>query len=463
MRPLPSGSRGVSRPFSDVRRVAQFLPISALNRRLQSSRSIQRRPIVARRDCHPEPRDLGPDSMLNLLTFRDSNPRRQKRSDSQFATERRSIVVCHPIWELAYGGLERQLAQVLPRISDGFDHTLLPRGATTERRQPIPPGVALVEPSSTGDSRRTACLAAQIRQLRPDVVHVRGLGLLLATVSAARQAGDVPVVFSFHGLERVDQRLSWFRRPLIRRALLACNQRWAVSRATRDWIAAAAGLPLDRINVIPNGVDTESFIPCRDKVTAKIAIGLPPDRPLVLSVGNIKPIKGHHVLMEAARLYRSSNLPITAIVGAEYRSGQPVRLEDSDASGVRLVGRHSDVRAWYNAADLFVLPSLFEGLSNALLEAMACGLPVVATDVGGNPDLVHSGRNGILVPPGDATSLGLAIRAMLADPARRQSFGDAARATVVGEFGLDLAARRTAAAYRRAAVPASGVFSEGQA
>lgn len=374
--------------------------------------------------------------MLNLLTFRDAAPRTPRRADA--------IVVCHPIWELAYGGTERQLAQVLPRMAEGFEHVVLPRGGTAEQRQPTPPGVTLVE-------ARAGTLAGQLRRMKADVVHVRGLGSLPEAVSAARQARHVPVVFSFHGLERIGQRLSWLRRRWVRRALMSCSQRWAVSSSARDWIADAAGIPHDHVQVIPNGVDVDAFAPCRDKAAAKTALGFPPDRPLILSVGNIKAIKGHRVLVDAARLYQSGESPVTVIVGADYQVAGSRLAQMAQSRGVRLVGRQLDVRSWYDAADVFVLPSLFEGLSNALLEAMACGLPVVATDVGGNPDVVRSGANGLLVPAGDHAALGLAIRALMADAERRAVFGAAARETAVRSFNLDLAAARTAAAYRRAA------------
>jgi glycosyltransferase involved in cell wall biosynthesis len=389
--------------------------------------------------------------MPNLLTLQPSKPRPASRSDTPLSPKRRSVVVCHPIWELAYGGLERQLAQILPRIADGFEHYLLPRGEASERRQPTPPRVTLVEPPPAQSTSWKTHLTAELRRLRPDVVHVRGIGMLPDAIYAANRAGAQSVVFSFHGLENVNQTLVWYRRPAVRAALDSCSQKWAVSRAARDWIADAAGLPQEQFNVIPNGVDSDFFAPCADKHAAKLALGQPTDRPLILSVGNVKPIKGQHVLVEAARLFKSARSPNTVVVGAEHQSLCPNGAPAPDANDVRFVGRQENVKAWYDAADLFVLPSLFEGLSNALLEAMACGLPVVATDVGGNPDVVRPGVNGLLVPPANAGALGLAVRALLADPAKCHAYGQAARSTVLEQFRLDLAAARTAAAYRRAA------------
>jgi len=378
-------------------------------------------------------------------------PRPAPRDVAPVDPRRRSVVVCHPIWELAYGGLERQLAQVLPRISDGFEHYLLPRGAAEVRRQPTPPRVTLIEPPPDNNISWKAQLTVELRRLRPDVLHVRGLGMLTDAIYAARRAAVQSVVFSFHGLENVNQRLVWYRRPAVRAALESCSQKWAVSRAARDWIADASGLPREQFNVIPNGVDTNLFVPCDDKHAAKLALGLPPDRLLILCVGNVKPIKGQQLLVEASRLYKSASSPTTIVVGAEDHSLNPDSTTAPGAHSVRFVGRQENVKAWYDAADIFVLPSLYEGMSNALLEAMACGLPVIATIVGGNADVVSSGENGVLVPPADAAALGLAIRALLADPDRRHNLGKAARSTVISEFGLDLAASRTAAAYRRAA------------
>jgi glycosyltransferase involved in cell wall biosynthesis len=120
-----------------------------------------------------------------------------------------------------------------------------------------------------------------------------------------------------------------------------------------------------------------------------------------------------------------------------------------------LVGAVDDVAPYIRAADLFVLPSAAEGLSNALLEGLASGLPAVATAVGGNPDLIESDDNGLLVPVDDAPALSAAIRALLAAPERRARLGQRARERVRAEFDITIAVDRLEALYRRlAAAPA---------
>src|SRR5262249_14859299 len=148
------------------------------------------------------------------------------------AAPRPCIRVCHPLWELAYGGTERQLAQVLPlTLADAFEHTIIVRGSPNDRRQPVPLGVSILVPPRNGTSwRRVLC--EHFGELRPDLIHVRGFGMLRDALYAANRTNDIPVAFSFHGLESLDAALP-SPRFLLRRALVGCSMRWAVSNTAR--------------------------------------------------------------------------------------------------------------------------------------------------------------------------------------------------------------------------------------
>ncbi len=360
----------------------------------------------------------------------------------------RTISLCHPVWNLESGGLEGQMLRVitgLPR--DRFHHLIIARGPGNVRSSlELPENVELIhQDGPQRDLRWSRRLASILVEHDVDVLHLRGLAMLTDGVLAAQFAGKVRVVMSFHGFETDPPKIGPIKRRVLRWAVHHCDQRWAVSAGAAGALASQLNIDADEFSVLPNGVDVGHFAPAADRADMRRRLGLPPDRPIVLSVGNLKPIKGHDVLLEAV-----AGIPDRAtliFVGHDYLGGSlqrfaSTRLPDHD---IRFVGRQDDVLSWYQAADLFVLPSHNEGLSNALLEAMACGLPVVATDVGGNRDVLEHARTGLLVPPNDPGRLAEAIAEMLADKSRRAVMGEAARRHVEQQFNIT----RTRAEYER--------------
>ncbi|MGB2753739.1 MAG: glycosyltransferase [Phycisphaerae bacterium] len=184
------------------------------------------------------------------------------------------------------------------------------------------------------------------------------------------------------------------------------------------FVAADLGAPPERIHVIPNGVDTEVFSP-KDKAWARGELGLPLEGRLLVTVGHLKPSKGHGEVVQAlAGLPRDIRL---VIVGGEAQSGYRRELMAlasrlGVADRVLLTGKqpYERIPLYFSAADLSVLASYREGCPNVVLESLACGTPVVATRVGAVPDLLTPGRNGAIVPVGDAEALAGALRDTLA-------------------------------------------------
>ena len=213
--------------------------------------------------------------------------------------------------------------------------------------------------------------------------------------------------------------------PLSTHRLPRVQIRWTLRRAARIFsvseslktVAMSLGIPAEKIRVIPNGVDTEVFRPV-SRSEARVALGLPPDRPLVVSVGILSQRKGHQRVLEAlpAVLRRYPDL-LYVIIGGPTSEGdtgpllarltQELGLDDH----VRLVGPqpHDAIPRWLAAADLFCLATSNEGRANVVMEALACGVPVVTTRVGGNAEIVHHGENGLLVPLGDTAALRTAL------------------------------------------------------
>jgi glycosyltransferase involved in cell wall biosynthesis len=199
----------------------------------------------------------------------------------------------------------------------------------------------------------------------------------------------------------------------------------------------ARGYPLAGVQVIPNGVDLTRFRPASP--------GSPPARPtgLVLFVGRLAFQKGVDVLLTAWRAVQEQ-LPASqrarlVIVGAGPRRAQLecLRVTLGIADSVEFVGEQSDVAAWLRRSAVAVLPSRLEGMPNALLEAMASGLPCVATRVSGSEEMIQHGVNGLLVEPEDHAALANALLAMLLDPALGDRYGCAARATIEERYSLD--------------------------
>ncbi len=377
----------------------------------------------------------------------------------------RVITVAHTVWQLACGGLERQMLQILNCLaSKAFHHRIVVRSADRPvLHEPVAPAgnIRIVSGGTEGRNRRWACrLAGILRKQAADVLHVRGLTMLPDAVLAARLAGSIPVAFSFHGFESYPPRLSWMRKQLYKVAVRACAARWAVGPSAARALASTLGLSSFEVDVIPNGVDGDIFRPAVNRDPIRLRLGLPVDRLVALCVGNLKPVKGHEVLLKAIGGLGTAQRTLTLVlVGEDFQGGRLQRLAERLPRQVeaRFVGRQDDPLPWYQAADLFVLPSRWEGMSNALLEAMACGLPVIATRVGGNVDLVNHEETGLMVPPENPTELSQAIARLRSDDELRRRLGAAARSHVLRFHDL----RRTADHYSEQYARLVGAGSRG--
>jgi glycosyltransferase involved in cell wall biosynthesis len=214
-------------------------------------------------------------------------------------------------------------------------------------------------------------------------------------------------------------------------------------------------VPLDfkpsQIVDIPNGVELTS----EDIFTGSAAdlrqwLGLP-EGLLALCVASLHPKKGLDVLIQAWQRVKTviSQAKLVILGEGSERAGLETLVMESNLTGqVYLPGQVENVTQYLQAADLFILPSRAEGLSNALLEAMAMGLPVVATAVGGTSDVIVHGENGLLIPPEDEVTLGEAIISLLQDPALRECLGRAAHCTVKTQYAISSVAARYLELYQ---------------
>ena len=294
-------------------------------------------------------------------------------------------------------------------------------------------------------------LARELQDGRFDLLVTHDHKTDLLGYLAARRA-HAPCLAVAHGYD-----FSLSRMRLYRRVDLAVLRRFprlvAVSDALRDELVAA-GVPGDRIRVVPTAIDPERFAEgavergriWRDRWGAG-------DAPVVATVGRLYRQKGLGFFLDAAaRILRAAPRARFWIVGeGVLRERLEARVRRLGIEGaVTLMGHQSDVAAIMAACDVFVMPSLGEGVSNVLLEAMALGKPVVATRVGGTPELVRDGETGWLVPPRDPATLAAAVLTVLRDPAHGARIGACGRDLVARRFSVASVAPRWADAYAEA-------------
>jgi glycosyltransferase involved in cell wall biosynthesis len=223
-----------------------------------------------------------------------------------------------------------------------------------------------------------------------------------------------------------------------------------------DKVCALERLDPARVAVIPNGIDVAAYAPRGRRDAARAGLGLAPEDTFVLAVGNLLRVKGHATLIEAAARLAAKRPAARIRVGIAGAGPLENDLRALAArilpgGAVQLLGARDDVRDLLEACDIFALPSLSEGMSNALLEAAAAGRPIVATAAGGNPEVVRPDREALLVPPGDADALATALATFADAPALARALGDAARARAQTTFTIEAMAARYAALYEEIA------------
>lgn len=274
-----------------------------------------------------------------------------------------------------------------------------------------------------------------VRRYRPDLTHLhsrRGadtLGLL-----GARLARHGRVVVS----RRVDDPLPRGLVTRLRYAILP-DHVVAVSQGIRR-VLVGAGVPAERVSQVYSAVDAPAYQSPLSREDARARLGLPADADVVTVVAQLIPRKGHRFLLQAvpALLTRHPRLRVLFVGDGELREALEAGVAARGLGDVvRLLGYREDVADILRASDLLVHPATMEGFANVAMQAMAAGIPVVSSAVGGMPESVRDGENGLLVPPADPAALAEAIGRLLADPALRRRLGDRGRAIVESELTVD--------------------------
>ena len=362
-------------------------------------------------------------------------------------------LVVHVIYALGTGGLENGLVNLINRTPPNrYRHAIicLTESGSFAGRITVP-GVPIIalHKRPGHDPAMYWRLWRALRRLRPAIVHTRNmaaldtqlLGLLMPRTRRVHGEHGRDV----HDLDGSNRRYRWLRRalaPLIQRFI-------CVSQDLAQWLVEDVGIPGRKVVQLYNGVDHERFASPGPK-PADWPAHWPADALVVGTVGRLAAVKDQQTLIRALahsfQMRPDLRKRVRCIVvgdGPERPALEVAIAAAGLGEAVWLAGDRVDVPALLGAMDLFLLPSLGEGISNTVLEAMAAGLPVIATHVGGNPELVIEGETGHLVPVGDPAALAAAVLPLLDDPARRRAFGEAARQSVRERFDWP----RTVAGY----------------
>lgn len=265
-------------------------------------------------------------------------------------------------------------------------------------------------------------LVRLIRRERVDVVHTH-LTTASWLGSLAGKVARVPVIAHVHA---ADSKI-WFQRA---------NYLLAVSRGVRRHLVGQ-GIAAWRIPVVYYGLDLAKYPAPLDAGEAKQALGLAPHALTVGVVASLQTRKGHRFLLEALHILRERGLEVHALLAGEGAEEDALRAQAAELGigpQVHFLGFRDDVRAVVSSFDVFCLPSAKEGLSIAVMEAMALRRPVVATAIAGMDEIVHNGVSGLLVPHGDALALADALETVLRDPALASAMGAAGREIVEKAF-----------------------------
>jgi glycosyltransferase involved in cell wall biosynthesis/aminoglycoside phosphotransferase (APT) family kinase protein len=308
--------------------------------------------------------------------------------------------------------------------------------------------VRLVPPLPLGlaGARRVPALARLLRRERPRVFHAHMSSPVACKWGlAAAVLARVPAVLGtvqVGAYEPPNRSACWQLRALAR----GVDRYLAVSREIAAELTGKLGWPEEKVEVVHNAVDTESAaVPAPPGLRERL--GGSETRPLVLTPARLNPQKGHRVLLEAIAEVPDA-LFLLAGEGSERAALEAEAERLGVADRVRFLGRREDVPQLLAACDVFALPSLYEGSSLAVLEAMAAGIPIVSSAIGGTEELIEDGSGGLLVPPGDAKALAAALRRVLAGPELREGLAARARERVEAGLTREQMARRVTAVYR---------------
>jgi len=357
--------------------------------------------------------------------------------------------VMHILGGSGPGGAEMGVARLIKSFqNDNIIHSVCSISSNTPLKELLPEGIDFYSLGINGRSYSAFVpLFRLLKSNKIDVAHVNNLAPWFDVALASRFAG-CKCVETFHGIEEKTRTFPVSRRLILKIAFALTNRITAVSSSTRDRLEELSGIKKNRITIITNGVDTNLFKPISSdaqKEELRLALKLPAKGFLVGCVGALRPVKDHEGLLKAFAVLkaRTGDLVSTesylVLVGdgplvPELRAmSNQLKIQDR----VLFMGRRDDVEKILRVTDVFVLNSKTEGMSYAILEAMSSGIPIVATDVGANRELIRQGVEGYLYTPGDLEGLVNYLLTLIDDKSLVAKMGGAARNKIVENYSFE--------------------------
>jgi glycosyltransferase involved in cell wall biosynthesis len=372
----------------------------------------------------------------------------------------RTITVCQLVHSMSVGGAEVLAARLARRLRNSFRFVFAcldevgPLGEEL-RREGFDVGLVSRKPGI--DWGCPLRLARLLRDGRVDVVHAHQYTPFFYGLAARLPRRGRPILFTEHGRHQPDYPRP--KRMLVNRLLLSRRDRVVgVGRAVRDALIANEGFPPRRVDVLYNGVDVDAFAgaggPAGSRLDARQKLGVGPDDFVILQVARLDYLKDHATaLRTVARVVRE--VPHARLVlvgdGPERPAIQALVSELNLGGAARFLGVRKDVDRLLHGAELFLLTSVSEGVPLTVIEAMAAGLPVVATDVGGLREVVADGATGMLAPAKDDAVLARHVLRLAGDGGLRRAMGTAGRARAKELFDEPRMAAEYAHLYRELA------------
>ncbi len=355
-------------------------------------------------------------------------------------------LVAHVVFRFDYGGLENGVANLINGLqAESFRHAVVALTTADGLRGRIARsdvGFHSLNKRPGKDPGAYLRLYRLLRDLRPAIVHTRNLGTIDGAVIACL-AGVPYRIHGEHGWDVIDpEGTSSKYRALRRLANPAIDRFITVSQELECWLTTNVGIPAGKVQRICNGVDTDKFRPSEHALRRLLpAAQFPPEAIVVGTVTRFSAIKDPlnlvRAFIEARKTTAAERLRLVMIGDGEVRHSAQAQLRDAGlAEAAWLPGSREDVAELMREMDIFVLGSRREGISNTILEAMATGLPVIATRTGGNSELVEHGVTGRLVPTEDALALANTLKDYVREREMRYSHGRAGRERAVREFSL---------------------------
>lgn len=356
----------------------------------------------------------------------------------------RRIKVCHVLYGLGIGGIETLAVKLFNRMDrTRFEHVVISLIPANDLVKEIEPGAAklyFLDKGPGQDPRIYQTITRIMREEKPDVVHTRNWSTLAEGVLPSLVARVPGRVHSFDGLnadnlgEEPAARI-WAQRVLIR----AVEKVVARSEAMRDAMCSQLKLNPAGVQLIADGIDLERYDRPVDRLAVRSRFGLLPEDEVVGIVARLDPVKDHRTLFRAAARLTATHprLKLLVVGGGPLEAELRAEVAHSPlASQVVFTGPQLDVPSLYHCMDLYCQPSLYEGVSGSILEAMSTRLAVVSTAVGGTVDIVKEGETGHLVAAGDDEGLATRLHGLLADRERAQEQGRAGRRLVEAHYSL---------------------------